>query len=160
MFAVTTLWTRPHHCGHMWELAVPHLPSRIIDFQGLARDQFYTSSCSCFYGNLYFQMFMNARKVRRSCFPYVSCVIWPSPRGAQPIEDGPCAGAEGFVTRVADEALLLLRMDTDIAHARLASGRAVPIGAKYRRGIHAMLLLAVRGSVPRGVCQDPHFRYK
>ena len=29
-------------------------------------------------------------------------------RGAQPIEDGPCAGAEGFVTLVTDEALLLL----------------------------------------------------
>jgi len=33
-----------YHCGHMWELAVPHLPSRVIDFKGLARDQFYTSS--------------------------------------------------------------------------------------------------------------------
>jgi hypothetical protein len=37
-------WTRPHHCGHMWELAVPHLPSRTIDFKGLARDQFSTST--------------------------------------------------------------------------------------------------------------------
>ena len=36
-------WTRPHHCGHMWELAVPHLPSRMTDFKGLARDQLYTS---------------------------------------------------------------------------------------------------------------------
>src|SRR6266545_3922013 len=51
-------------------------------------------------------------------------------------------------------------MDTDIAHARLASGMAVPLGAEYRRGIHDMLLMAVRGSVPRGVCQGPHFRYK
>ena len=41
---VTTDWTRPHHCGHMWELAVPHLPSRMIDFKGLAREQFYISS--------------------------------------------------------------------------------------------------------------------
>jgi DNA invertase Pin-like site-specific DNA recombinase len=41
---LTTQWTRPHHCGHMWELAVPHLPSRMIDFKGLARDQFYTST--------------------------------------------------------------------------------------------------------------------
>ena len=64
------------------------------------------------------------------------------------------------MTLVADEALLLARMDTDIAHARLASGMAVPIGAEYRRGIHEMLLLAVRGSVPRGVCRDPHFHYK
>src|SRR5215472_19193443 len=61
---------------------------------------------------------------------------------------------------VADEPLFLLRMDTDIALASLASGRAVPMGAEYRRGIHAMLLLVVRGSVPRGVCRDPHFRYK
>src|SRR2546421_2970847 len=81
-------------------------------------------------------------------------------RGAQPIEDGACGSTEGFVTLVADEPLLLPRMDTDIAHARLASGMAVLIGAKYRRGIHARLLLAMRGSVPRGVCLDPHFRYK
>src|SRR5262249_38307031 len=81
-------------------------------------------------------------------------------RGAQPIEDRAFAGAEGFMTLVADEALLLTRMDTDIAHACLASGVAVPIGAEYRCGIHDMLLLAVRGSVPRGVCRDPHFRYK
>jgi hypothetical protein len=51
-------------------------------------------------------------------------------------------------------------MDTYIAHTCLTSGRAVPIGAKYRRGIHDMLLMAVRGSGPRGVCRDPHFRYK
>src|SRR5262249_24647534 len=56
-------WTRPHHCGHMWELAVPHLPSRMTDFKGLARDRFYTSTWSFFQGGLYFQMFMNARKV-------------------------------------------------------------------------------------------------
>jgi hypothetical protein len=51
-------------------------------------------------------------------------------------------------------------MDTDIALAGLASGMAVLIGAEYRCGIHAMLLLAMRGSVPKGVCRDPHFRYK
>jgi hypothetical protein len=49
----------------MWELAVPHLPSRMIDFKGLARDRFYTSTCSFFQGGLYFQLFMNARKVWR-----------------------------------------------------------------------------------------------
>jgi antirestriction protein len=49
----------------MWELAVPHLPSRIIDFEGLARDWFYASTCSFFQGYLYFQLFMNARKVWR-----------------------------------------------------------------------------------------------
>src|SRR5262252_4256707 len=57
-------------------------------------------------------------------------------RGAQPIEDGPFAGAEGCVTRVADEALLLLRMDTNIALVGLASRMAVRIGAEYRCGVH------------------------
>jgi len=57
-------------------------------------------------------------------------------RGAQPIEDRACGGAEGFVALVADEPLLLPCMDADIAHASLASGMAVPIGADYSRGIH------------------------
>jgi hypothetical protein len=37
---------------------------------------------------------------------------------------------------VAEEALLLLRMDANIALAGLASGIAVPIGAEYGRGGH------------------------
>src|SRR5260370_38350049 len=57
-------------------------------------------------------------------------------RGAQPIEDGAFAGAEGFVTLVTDEPLFLLRMDTDIALARLASGRTVPLGAECGCGVH------------------------
>src|SRR6516225_1945003 len=57
-------------------------------------------------------------------------------RGAQPIEDGAFAGAEGLLTRVTDEALLLPRMDTNVALARLASGRAVLIGAEYGCGVH------------------------
>src|SRR6516165_11063601 len=57
-------------------------------------------------------------------------------RGAQPIEDRPFCSAEGCVTRVADEALLLLRMDTDIALANLTSGMAVLIGAECNRGVH------------------------
>src|SRR4029450_120192 len=57
-------------------------------------------------------------------------------RGPQPIEDRPFGSAEGFVTRVADEALLLPRMDTDIALANLASGMAVRIGAECNRGVH------------------------
>src|SRR5262249_54014834 len=39
-------------------------------------------------------------------------------------------------TRVADEALLLLRMDTNVALAGLASSMAVRIGAEYRCGVH------------------------
>src|SRR5215216_5936207 len=57
-------------------------------------------------------------------------------RGAQPIEDGPLAGAEGFVTRLADEALLLPRVDTNITLAGLASRMAARIGAEYRCGVH------------------------
>src|SRR5262245_8797610 len=57
-------------------------------------------------------------------------------RGAQPIEDGTVAGAAGLMILVADAALLLARMATDIAHTHLASGMAVPIGAEYRRGVH------------------------
>ena len=49
----------------------------------------------------------------------------------------------------ADALPLLLRMATDIAPASVASGWAVPIGAAYRRGIHALLLLVVRGNVPQ-----------
>ena len=38
--------------------------------------------------------------------------------------------------RVTDEPLFLLRMDTDIALAGLASGRTVPIGAACGCGVH------------------------
>ena len=78
----------------MWELAVPHLPSLLIDFKGLARWQFYTSSCSFLYGDLYFQALPNTRKVRRSYFPHVSCVIWPSPDHAVHL------AKLGFITRI------------------------------------------------------------
>jgi len=37
---------------------------------------------------------------------------------------------------VADEALLFLRMETNIALADLASGMAVPMGAEYGCGVH------------------------
>ena len=57
-------------------------------------------------------------------------------RGAQPIAHRTCGGAEGFVALVTDEALLLPRMDTDIASANLASGRAVLIGAECGCGVH------------------------
>ena len=57
-------------------------------------------------------------------------------RGAQPIEDGACAGAESLLTRVTDEPVFLLRMNTDIALAGLASGRTVPIGAECGCGVH------------------------
>src|SRR5262245_31225596 len=57
-------------------------------------------------------------------------------RRTQSREDGPFAGAEGFVTLMADEALLLMRMDTNIALAGLASGMTVLMGTEYGRGVH------------------------
>src|SRR5215813_13535254 len=40
------------------------------------------------------------------------------------------------MTRVAEEALLLLRMETDMALTRLASSRTVLLGAESSRGVH------------------------
>src|SRR5918997_2105459 len=71
--------TWPHDMRHIWELVVPHLPFRFIDFQGLSWPNFVISSCNFFPLDLRFQGFMRARKVRRSGFPYVSHVMWPIP---------------------------------------------------------------------------------
>ena len=30
------VWTWPHETGHIWEPVVPHLPTRTLDFQGVA----------------------------------------------------------------------------------------------------------------------------
>src|SRR5712691_7495921 len=79
-------------------------------------------------------------------------------RGAQPIEGRAFGGAERLVTRVTDEPLLLLRMDTDIALAGLASGRAREIRAEYRGGVHDdSPLLVVLGSMPRRSMSGPPF---
>src|SRR5947207_8569703 len=79
-------------------------------------------------------------------------------RGAQPIEGRAFGGAERLVTRVTDEPLLLLRMDTDIALAGLASGRASEIRAEYRGGVHDdSPLLVVLGSMPRRSMSGPPF---
>src|SRR4029453_16056855 len=51
-------------------------------------------------------------------------------RGAQAVKRGAFGGAERLMALVADEPLFLLRMDTDIALASLASSRAVSIGAE------------------------------
>jgi len=56
--------------------------------------------------------------------------------GAQAVKHRACGGAERLLARMADEPPFLLRMDTDIALARLASGRAVPIGAECGCGVH------------------------
>ena len=57
-------------------------------------------------------------------------------RGAQPIEHRTCSGAAGFVALMTDESLLLPRMDTNIAAASLASGRAMLIGAACGCRVH------------------------
>ena len=75
-------------------------------------------------------------------------------RGAQPIEDRACGGAERLATLRTDEAPVLTRMDTDIALADLASGRAVPLGQNMVVG-SMTLLLAVRETLPREVFGTP-----
>src|SRR6516162_5997970 len=80
-------------------------------------------------------------------------------RSAQPIEDGAFACAEGCVTRMTDEPLLLLRMDTDIALAALASGRTVLVGAACRRGVHDAPPGCAWKTLPREVCLDPRLLY-
>ena len=80
-------------------------------------------------------------------------------RGAQPREDRACGGAKGLLTRVTDEALFLPRMDTDIALARLASGRAVPIGTACGCGVHADPPGCVWKHAKRSMF-GPHLRYK
>src|SRR5438270_2563833 len=57
-------------------------------------------------------------------------------RGAQAVKHRACGGAARLMARVADEPRFLLRMDTDIAPASLASGRAVPVGAERGCGVH------------------------
>jgi hypothetical protein len=31
---------KSHHCGHIWELIVPHLPFRCLEFKGVVRAGF------------------------------------------------------------------------------------------------------------------------
>src|SRR5262249_51628369 len=57
-------------------------------------------------------------------------------RRAQTIKGGPLSGGEGFAALRAAQALLLARVNTNIALARLASGRALKIGTKYACEVH------------------------
>ena len=57
-----------------------------------------------------------------------------------------------------DEPLLLPRMDTNVPMA-ITSGMAVLIGAECSCGVHDGPP-GLCGSMPRGVCLDPHFCYK
>ena len=58
----------------------------------------------------------------------------------------------------AEEALVLARVDTNIALTCLTSGRARPIGAEYRGGVHDdSPLLALLGSRSRKSMSGPPF---
>ena len=41
--ALPTLWTWPHHCVHIWERVVPHLPFRTLEFKGFSWPYFVVS---------------------------------------------------------------------------------------------------------------------
>src|SRR5439155_22207950 len=57
-------------------------------------------------------------------------------RVEESIEGGVFAGDEGFETPMTDKPFYPLRMDTNIALARLTSGRTVTIGTECGCGVH------------------------
>jgi hypothetical protein len=81
-------------------------------------------------------------------------------RGPQTREGRAFGGAERLAARRTDKALLLARVDANVALADLSSGGARHIGAACCRGVHACLLRVTLGNVRRGVCLDPHFHCK
>src|SRR2546425_3684342 len=81
-------------------------------------------------------------------------------RGAQAIECRAFRGTERLVALCTEEALVLARVDTNVAPASLSSGGARQIGAECRGGVHACVLRVTLGNVPRGVCLDPYFHCK
>jgi hypothetical protein len=81
-------------------------------------------------------------------------------RGPQAREGRALRGAARLVALCADKALVLARVEANVALAGLSSGGARPIGAECRCGVHAGVLRVTLGNVPRGVCLDPHFHCK
>jgi hypothetical protein len=77
-------------------------------------------------------------------------------RGVQPIEHRAFAGAEGLVTLVADEALLLARMDTDGSRPIWSLTGQRSLGQNVVAG-STMVLLALCGSMPRAYKWTPNF---
>ena len=71
-----------------------------------------------------------------------------------------CRGAEGFVAHGTQKAVVLPRVDANVALASLSSGRASHIRAKCCCGVHAGLLRVTLGNVPTGVCLDSHLQCK
>src|ERR1044071_1639433 len=78
----------------------------------------------------------------------------------QAVEGRAVRGTERLVTRRAEPALVLARMDANVTLAGLASGGAGHIRAECRSGVHACTLRVALGNVPRGSMPRPHFHGK
>ena len=84
----------------------------------------------------------------------VSTSVTVSAGRPQAVERRPFRCGEGLAALRTDEALVLARVDTDIALAYLASGRTRQIRAEYKRGIHDHSPLRLAGE-RAGVCCIP-----
>src|SRR5438046_7149819 len=78
-------------------------------------------------------------------------------RGPQAIEGRAFRGAARLVALRAEKALVLARVDANVALAGLSSGGACQIGAECRCGVHACVLRVALGNVPRGSMLGPPF---
>src|SRR5712691_11774268 len=78
-------------------------------------------------------------------------------RGPQAIEGRAFRGAERLLTRCAEKALVLARVDANVTLAGLSSGGACHIGAECCCGVHACVLRVALGNVPRGSMPGPPF---
>src|SRR6266446_4044566 len=79
-------------------------------------------------------------------------------RSPQAIQRGAFRRRERLTTRRADEALLLARVDADVALACLSSGGTDQIGAECACGVHDVSpLLALLASMPRKSMSGPPF---
>src|SRR5437899_1455123 len=78
-------------------------------------------------------------------------------RGPQAIEGRAFRGAERLLTRCAEKALVLARVDANVTLAGLSSGGACHIGAACCCGVHACVLRVALGNVPRGSMPGPPF---
>src|ERR1700746_428263 len=78
--------------------------------------------------------------------------------GSQAVKRRAFRGAERLVALGAEEALVLPRVDANIALTYLASGRALQMRAEDGGGVHEdSPLLALLGSMPRGSMSGPPF---
>src|SRR5262249_10942365 len=78
----------------------------------------------------------------------------------QAVECRALRGTERLVTRRAEKALVLARVDANVALAGLASGGAGQIRAECCCGVHASILRVALGNVPRGSMPEPPFSWQ